>query len=136
MSSRQRDRISAFMRLAEEELEVASWLVEKAPRQCAYLVQQSAEKMARAILAAAGVEYGTGHNLGQMATALPAGHPWIDKILPLNRHSPAATRYRYPSVGGRLLDPPSSKRLGQDVAELKDLLEEARQFLGWPSNGP
>jgi hypothetical protein len=27
MSSRQRDRIAAFMRLADEEIEVASWLV-------------------------------------------------------------------------------------------------------------
>ncbi len=127
--SSQRERTVAFLRLAKEELEVASWLVDRAPRQCAYLVQQAAEKLARAILTAAEVKFGTGHNLGQMAEALPEGHPWVDKIKPLNRHSPAATRYRYPTMAGRLLDPPTSKELKQDVRELADLREEARRFL-------
>jgi len=52
----QRKRIEAFLQLATEELGVATGLVEKAPRQCAYLLQQAAEKMARAILTAAGVQ--------------------------------------------------------------------------------
>ena len=43
--SSQRERIAAFLQLAKEELDVASWLVERAPRQCAYLVQQAAEKL-------------------------------------------------------------------------------------------
>jgi hypothetical protein len=60
---------------------------------------------------------------------LPEGHPWIEKIKPLGRHSPAATRYRYPTMAGRLLDPPTTEALKRDVAELADLLEEARRFL-------
>ena len=98
-------------------------------RQCAYLVQQAAEKLARAILTGADIKFGPGHNLGQMAEALPEGHPWIEKIKPLNRHSPAVTRYRYPTMAGRLLDPPTTEKLKRDVAELADLLEEARRFL-------
>jgi len=127
--SSQRERIAAFLQLAKEELDVAGWLVERAPRQCAYLVQQAAEKLARAILTAADVKFGTGHNLGQMAEALPKGHPWVEKIKPLDRHSPAATRYRYPTMAGRLVDPPTTRALQRDVAELADLLEEARRFL-------
>ncbi len=60
-----------------------------------YLVQQSAEKLARAILTGANVKFGTGHNLAQMAEALPDGHPWIEKILPLD---PSLTADRFISV--------------------------------------
>ena len=126
---RKRERIAAFLQLASEELGVASRIVEEAPRQCAYLLQQAAEKMARAILTAADVPFGPGHNLGQMADALPEDHPWMEKIRSLNKHSPAVTRYRYPTPEGRLLEPPGARRLAQDVKELTDLLKEARQFL-------
>ncbi len=127
--SAQRRRINAFLRLAEEEIQAARQLVGQSPRQAAYLTQQCAEKIARAILTGAGVKYGTGHNLGQMAEALPAEHPWAEKILPLNRLSPAATRYRYPSTEGRLFEPPDTICLQQDVEELVDLLKEATGYL-------
>ncbi len=110
----QRKRIEAFLRLAEEELQAARQLAQSLPRQSAYLTQQCAEKIARAILTDAGMKFGTGHNLAQMAGALPAEHPWIEKILPLNKLSPAATRYRYPSTDGRLFEPPGTKRIQQD----------------------
>ena len=102
---------------------------ERSPRQCAYLVQQSAEKLTRAILTNAGVKFGTGHSLAQMAEALPEDHPWIEKIFPWDRYSSAATRYRYPTMAGRLFDPPSIEELKRDIAELSDLLHEGRQFL-------
>ncbi len=122
----QRRRIDAYLRLAEEELQAAGQLVRQSPRQAA---QQCAEKIARAVLTYAGVKYGPGHNLRQMAVALPAEHPWIDKIRPLNKHSSAATRYRYPSAEGKLFDPPDTDGLQQDVEELADLLKEASRFL-------
>ncbi len=125
----QRERVTAFLQLASEELGVATGIVETAPRQCAYLLQQAAEKMARAILTGADVQFGPGHNLGQMAGTLREDHPWTEKIRSLNKHSPAVTRYRYPTPEGRLMEPPGPRRLAQDVQELTDLLEEARQFL-------
>jgi HEPN domain-containing protein len=45
----QRRRIDAYLRLAEEELQAARQLVRSSPRQAAYLIQQCAEKIARAI---------------------------------------------------------------------------------------
>ncbi len=109
--SGQRKRILAFLQLAEEELDAARRLVDSSPRQAAYLNQQCAEKIARAALTDAGVRFGVGHNLAQMAAVLPESHPWIEIILSLDRHSPAATRYRYPTTTGRLLDPPDAQRL-------------------------
>lgn len=124
-----RERIAAFIQLAQEELSAARGLSETGRRQAAYFCQQAAEKIARAILADAGVPFSTGHNLGQMAAALPAGHPWQAKLNALDKHSPAATRYRYPGPTGRLAEPPSSERLAEDIRELAELLVEARQFL-------
>ncbi len=54
----------AFFQLAKEELDVATWLVERTPRQSAYLVQQAAEKLARAILTDADIESCTGCLVG------------------------------------------------------------------------
>jgi len=133
MSARN-ERIAAFLRLAEEELLAATLLVEPAPRQTAYLCQQCSEKIARAILTAVGVMFGPGHNLDQMAAALPKGHPWVERIRVLDKHSPAATRYRYPSTKGKLFDPPGPKRLREDLEEIADLLAQARQFLAQDKN--
>jgi hypothetical protein len=122
-------RIKAFLRLADEELQAARLLVQEAPRQASYFCQQCAEKIARAFLTDAGVPFGTGHNLGQMAMALPPGHLWIEKIRGLDRHSSAATRYRYPAPTGRLFDPPDTEQIELDIGELTALLEEAKKCL-------
>jgi HEPN domain-containing protein len=125
-----RRRIAAFLQLAQEEMRCAAMLVDAAPRQSAYFCQQCAEKIARAVLAAEGIPFGPGHNLGQMAAALPELHPWREKLAALDKHSPAATRFRYPSPVGRLFDPPPADRLRADLAELATLLDEAEGVLG------
>jgi HEPN domain-containing protein len=122
------ERISAFLQLAQEELTAARSLRVTGRRQAAYFCQQSAEKIARAILAHAGALFSTGHNLGQMAAALPPDHPWRSKLNALDKHSPAATRFRYPGPTGRLAEPPSAERLEDDLRQIAELLEEARRF--------
>ncbi|HSV30042.1 MAG TPA: HEPN domain-containing protein, partial [Candidatus Omnitrophota bacterium] len=112
------ERVAAFMALAEEEASAAQALIAGFPRQAAYQLQQAAEKMVRAILAAEGIAHGTGHNLGQMAAALPLDHPWRPRAMRLDKHSPAATRWRYPAPGGRLPPPPSQETLRRDLDEL------------------
>src|SRR5262245_25686387 len=86
------ERIQAFIQLAEEELAAARLLSSVAPRQAAYFLQQAAEKATRALLTDAGVPFGIGHNLGQMAKALPEAHPLRDLVARLDRHSVAATK--------------------------------------------
>ena len=123
------ERIAAFLQLASEELAAARLLANSNPRQAAYFCQQSAEKMARALLTDAGVAWGTGHNLGQMAAALPEGNPWRDRVRALDKHSPAGTRFRYPTAAGRLIRPPDSRRLLADIEELEALLTQVREAL-------
>ena len=38
------------------------------------------------------------------------------EVLPLDRYSPAATRYRYPTMAGRLLEPPEAEELRKRIA--------------------
>jgi HEPN domain-containing protein len=123
-------RIAAFLTLADEELNAARILAGGAPRQAAYYVQQAAEKTARALLTAAGVPFGTGHNLGLMASALPTGHPLKQRLAGLDRHSGAATLYRYPSPVGRLPPPPDVAAVNADIADVASFIDEVRTFLG------
>lgn len=120
-------RAHAFLEIAGEELGAARVLSAKYPRQAAYLAQQAVEKIARAILAQAGIGFGTSHNIGQMAAALPADHPWRPKLIALDRLSPAATSYRYPAPGGRIVPGPPPADLRADLAEVARLREEARK---------
>ncbi len=53
----------------------------------------------------------------QAGEFLAMQHSWIEKILPLNKFSPAATRYRYPSTNGRLFEPPNTRRRVLDIRE-------------------
>jgi len=123
------DRIVAFITLAEEELAAARLLAKPASRQAAYFIQQAAEKAARAILIAAGVPFGTGHNLGQMAAALPATHTLRDAINALDKHSVAATRYRYPSPAGRLADVPTVEAVESGIEEVGAFIERVKRHL-------
>ncbi len=122
-------RVAAFLTLAAEELGAAEALTGAFPRQAAYQLQQAAEKLARSILAAEAIPFGTGHNLGQMAAALPLDHPWRPRLMTLDKHSPAATRWRYPAPAGRLPPPPAEEALARDAARLRTLLAEARAWL-------
>jgi HEPN domain-containing protein len=123
-------RVEAFLILAEEEAGAAERLIDAFPRQAAYQLQQAAEKVARAVLAHAGIPFGTSHNLGQMAAALPAEHEWRPLLMQLDRMSPAAARYRYPAPGGRLVPPPAEDTLNADLAEVRGLISHARAWIG------
>lgn len=101
-----------------------------APRQAAYYIQQAAEKAARALLTSAEIPFGSGHNLGLMASALPVGHPLKQRLAGLDRHSGAATLYRYPSPVGRLPPPPDPATINANIADVAEFVAEVREFLG------
>ncbi len=124
------DRVAAFLALADEELLAARILASSSPRQAAYFVQQAAEKAARAVLTAAGVPFGTSHNLGQMAAALPSVHPMRAAIQALDRYSVAATKYRYPTATGRLAAPPESSALSADLEEIAAFIASVKLQIG------
>lgn len=116
-------------------MQAARRLIDESPRQAAYFCQQCAEKIVRAILTAEGIPFGTSHNLGQMAAALDDAHPWRAKLAALDKHSPAATRFRYPSPTGRLFNPPAPDDLRADTEELSRLLVEAQERVGAARQG-
>jgi hypothetical protein len=89
--------------------------------------------VARAILAHEGVPFGTSHNLGQMAAALPDGHPWRADLMRFDHLSPAATRYRYPAPGGRIPPPPAQDALCEDLADVRALIGRARTWMAGPA---
>jgi len=123
-------RIAAFLTLADEELHAAKMLAGGAPRQAACYTRQAAEKAARALLTAGGIPFGIGHNLGLIASALPSGHPLKQRVAALDRHSGAATFYRYPSPAGRLPPSPDAATLNADILDLEAFIAEVRAFLG------
>ena len=122
------ERIASFIALAEEELSAARLLMSGAPRQAAYFVQQAAEKATRAVLTAAGVPFGTSHNLGQMAAALPPAHPMRMTINALDKYSSAATRYRYPSPAGRLANAPKSEEVASAIDEVAAFIVQVKDY--------
>jgi HEPN domain-containing protein len=124
------DRVAAFLVIADEERTAARSLATSPPRQAAYLCQQAAEKAARALLEHAGVPFGTSHNLGQMAEALPADHTLYERVMALDVLSPAATRFRYPAPTGRLSAPPDADALGRLLDEVDALVAEAQRHCG------
>ena len=77
-----RERAAAFLLLAQEELTAARALSGDGRRQVAYFCQQTAEKIARAILAISDVPFGT----GRLGLCSPRG--------PLRTCGPSPTRSR------------------------------------------
>jgi HEPN domain-containing protein len=123
-------RVASFLQLAEEGLKTANLLLQEEQfRDAAYFTQQVAERIARALLDHAGVPFGTSHNIGQMASSLPAGHPFKQQLLDLDDLSPAATKYRYPTPGGRLADPPPAEDIQFALDRLATLLKEAKLYV-------
>jgi hypothetical protein len=67
-------------------------------------LQQSVEKLVRALIEAEGGVAGPTHNIGALADLLATSHPLRDSLKPLHELSVAATRYRYPTSGGNVFE--------------------------------
>jgi HEPN domain-containing protein len=122
-------RIAAFFDLADRGLKSAELLFRDGQfEDAAYFAQQIAERVARALLTKAGVPFGTSHNLGQMASALPEGHPFKSRINGFDALSSAATKYRYPTASGWLPESPDAEGLRKTLDELAALVREAKAY--------
>jgi HEPN domain-containing protein len=127
-------RIDAFFILADRGLRSANTLFREGQLEDAALfVQQVAERAARALLTNAGVQFGTSHSLDQMANALPAGHPFKERIQPFDTFSSAVTAFRYPTSTGRLQPPPSTDELREALVEVEQLVRDAKLHVYGPT---
>jgi HEPN domain-containing protein len=123
-------RIAAFFDLADRGLKSAETLFRDGQfEDAAYFAQQIVERLARALLTKAGIPFGTSHNLGQMASALPAGHPFKSRINEFDSLSSAATKYRYPTSSGWLPQAPDIEGLRKTLDDLTVLTRETKAYV-------
>ena len=110
--------VAAYIRIAKQDLEGARLLHRESNRNAAYLCEQAAEKLIRAVLTSEGVQAGVRHDLSEMVAKVPDANP-IKALLAAIEHLDAyATAYRYPSPHGRVKPSPSPSQLDHDIASL------------------
>jgi len=116
--------IAGYVRIAKQDLDGARSLNRDANRNAAYLCEQAAEKLIRAVLTSEGIQAGTRHELPDMVAKIPDTNP-IKPLLRAVEHLDAyATAYRYPSPRGRVKTPPTPAELDQDIAKIAAVLTE------------
>lgn len=100
-----------------------------ANRNAAYLCEQAAEKLIRAVLTSEGVQAGIRHELPDMVAKIPDENPTKATLRAIEHLDAYATAYRYPSPRGRVKAPPTPAELDEDIAKLDAaLLELASRF--------
>ncbi|MEP7123234.1 MAG: HEPN domain-containing protein [Byssovorax sp.] len=123
-------RIAGLLDIATEDASGALTLAQTGNRNSAYLCQQAAEKLIKAILLDQGIEAGTEHHLDVLVGRLPDTHPWKARLRTLDKYTPYATAYRYPGSGGRVPSAPDAKQVAADSALITQWIAKARGELG------
>jgi HEPN domain-containing protein len=123
-------RIAGLLDIASEDASGAITLAQTKNRNSAYLCQQAAEKLIKAVLLDCGIEAGTEHHLDTLVGRLPDGHPWKARLRSLDKYTPYATAYRYPGSGGRVPAPPDAQQVSADASLIIQWIALARQELG------
>lgn len=113
-------RVRAFCELASQELQAARMLAPSLPGQAAYFLQQCVEKLARGLLEMNRVQVGPMHDIGRLASLLPADDVFAEDLKGMDVLSPAATRFRYPGGAGdvRTIQEPELRTLLKAVEGL------------------
>ena len=123
-------RIDAFLTLADRGVRAADVpFDEDLFKDTTLYVQQVVERVAPALLTHAGVSFGTSHNLGQMAEALPLEHPFRERVRAFDAFSSAVTAFRYPTSTGRLQQPPQTGELGRALEEAEHLVRDSKEYI-------
>jgi HEPN domain-containing protein len=102
--------IANNLHIAREDLEGARLLAKANNRNAAYLCEQAAEKIIRAVLTSEGLHAGIGHALGQMVAQLPNENTLKAELSLLAPLAAFATTYRYPT-SSRVPSPPGEAEL-------------------------
>jgi HEPN domain-containing protein len=113
---------ASFLRLSRRDLAGARRLLPDMPMLAAFLVQQAAEKLTKAELAAAGVTPPRPHDIGHLAGLLPPDHPRWPALAALDSLTTYAIAGRYPE-GEDLasdLDPGELARRADEIEALLD----------------
>jgi HEPN domain-containing protein len=115
----------AFLHASAEDLAAARRLLPDLPRPAAYHLQQAAEKLAKATLAAAGtVPVPRSHDIGYLAGLLPPDHALAAALAAFADLTEFHIVSRYP-IGDDLVPPPDPNHLQRRADAIESLLEEA-----------
>lgn len=120
--------IESYLALAEEDLAVARKVLDAFPRHAAYAVQQSAEKLIKAVLSAEGIPVPAQHHLGALAQLLTPDHVWRAEFAGLDGLSSYATTIRYPLPGGRMPKNPDPRELKEQLRAVASLIDDVRDW--------
>lgn len=116
--------ISGYIRIAKQDLDGARLLNQAGNRNAAYLCEQAAEKLIRAVLTSEGIQGGIRHELPDMVAKIPDVNP-VKRLLTAIEHLDAyATAYRYPSPRGRIKQAPTQAEIDRDIIKIDAALRE------------
>ncbi len=104
LSPQHRKRIVSFVKIGTEEKEAARRLQPDFPDQSMFFLQQAVEKLARAVIDSEGKVAGITHNIRTLAEVIGKEHPLYGLFVSLQDLSSAATRYRYPTSSGAIME--------------------------------
>ena len=121
--------IANTLRIAREDLQGAKLLRSAHNRNSAYLCEQAAEKLIRAILTSEGKRAGIGHNLEQFVDLVPDENPLKPRLRELQRLGDYATTYRYATPYSVKAAPPEDE-MDDLFAKIDALLVEAASRFG------
>jgi predicted nucleotidyltransferase/HEPN domain-containing protein len=97
------------------------------PSRAAFHVQQAAEKLAKAALAAHRIRPDKTHEIGDVAERLPDDFPLKPRLLELERFSGYAVAFRYP--GGPSVPVPAASEIEQWIAGIETLKADLERWL-------
>ncbi|HYH37325.1 MAG TPA: HEPN domain-containing protein [Azospirillum sp.] len=94
--------------------------------------QQAAEKLVKAVLVAAGRHPPKIHNILALVDSIPADHPLLPVLRPLERFTPYVALFRYPGAGDLFDDPPdepTAAEVASWLAEIESVRAEVERVL-------
>lgn len=119
--------VAGYLAAAADDLDAARRLgAAPVNRLAAYHLQQAAEKLVKAVLVHRKIHPGVEHRIDVLVCLLDATDPWQPLLDPLDRFTPYATTYRYPSPTGRLKAGPTMASVLAEADAIEKLLERAR----------
>jgi HEPN domain-containing protein len=117
--------IDNLLRVAKQDLDDSVVLAARNSRNAAYLCEQAAEKIIRAVLTSENKNAGIGHQLDAMVGLVSESNPLKPALRRIEELAAYATAYRYPTSAGRIPEPPTGKKLEQLIHDVRQALEQA-----------
>ena len=122
-----RRRVDAFPVIAAEELEGARRRQTVLRRRVEYFLQQTVEKLRRAVLEIDLIAAGVGHGMADLAHRPPEGDVSRERFKGFDHLSAASTMYRYATAGGRMATV-SALAVAEEFGRVEAVDRKVREF--------